>query len=123
LQRNHYCIVALAAAACASVPKEAPEIEGAPARLLESSIAGGAGGAATSAVYRCLFVRNDSGETAALFVDGRHVGWVGPRSAAGFYVGRSAGAKTRLTATCRAGHWSALVEGPAWEVTWRLKGV
>jgi len=106
--------------ACATAPT-APEIAGSPARVLESAIEQGAAGANPSAVYRCLFVRNDSRETAALFVDGRHIGWIGPRSSAAFYVGRSAGAKTQLTATCAAGRWSALVEGPAWEVTWRLR--
>jgi len=64
---------------------------------------------------------NHTDETAAVFVDGRHAGWVGPRSTAGFFVGRSAPARTRLTATAPSGTWEATADGPVWDFTWHLR--
>lgn len=97
----------------------APGLDGAPSRALRSEIRERAG-AREGALHRCLFVFNHSGKTIALFVGGRHVGWIGPRSSAAFFVGRSAGARTRLLATCPQGRWEATVEGPVWDLAWHL---
>ena len=70
---------------------------------------------------RCLYVANHTRETVALFVDGRHTGWVGPFSSAAFYVGRSAGATTDLRATCGRGVWATTVRGPVWDLVWQLR--
>jgi hypothetical protein len=107
-------------AAC--VAPWAPELQGAPARLLESELVGDRGGGGRPApLRRSLFVFNHSKETVSIFVDGRHTGWLGPRSSAAFYVGRGAGTKVELRATCSRGEWRAQVEGPVWEVSWHLR--
>ena len=106
-------------AAC--LAPRAPKLEGAPERLLESKLVEDGGAGRLAPVRRSLFVFNHSGETVGIFVDGRHTGWLGPRSSAAFYVGRGAGTKAELRATCSRGEWRAQVEGPVWEVSWHLR--
>ena len=114
-------LLLLAAVLAACRGPRAPAIAGAPDRLLESTLDAAGGDPADRTLRRCLFVANHTRETVAVFVDGRHVGWVGPRSSVGFYVGRSAGAKTHLRATCDLGAWEETVHGPVWDVTWSLR--
>ena len=117
--RSRIAVVALLAACTAP---RAPDLHGAPERLLESELVEDRGGPGRPApLRRSLFVFNHSGETVGIFVDGRHTGWLGPRSSAAFYVGRGAGTKAELRATCSRGEWRAQVEGSVWEVSWHLR--
>lgn len=111
--------VAVALAACRG--PRAPDVEGAAERELTSRLETGTDDVLRRTVRPCLFVSNHTRSTAAVFVDGRHVGWVGPWSTAGFYVGRSAGAKTHLKATTPDGFWQHTLEAPAWNLTWHLQ--
>lgn len=114
--------LAVGALLAACVAPRAPELTGAPERLLESRLVEDLGGPGRPApLRRSLFVFNHSRETAGIFVDGRHIGWLGPRSSAAFHVGRGAGTKAELRATCSRGEWRAQVEGPVWEVSWHLR--
>ena len=101
-------------AACAS----APAFPNAPEPSFESRME--PGGTLVS-LRRCLFVTNHSGHSAALFVGEQHVGWIGARSSAAFYVGSSAGVVSRLRAISGAGQWTAKINGPPWGRTWHLK--
>jgi hypothetical protein len=78
-------------------------------------------GGSLISVRRCLYVVNHTGQSAALFVGEQHVGWIGAKSTAAFYVGRSAGVTSRLKATCGSGQWNARVQGPPWGRTWHLR--
>jgi hypothetical protein len=98
----------------------APDLQGAPARLLESEIVRGTAFHRPLALRKCLFVFNHSGQTVAVFVDGRQAGWLGPRSSAAFFVGRSAGTKALLRATSARGEWRGTIQGPVWEWSWHL---
>lgn len=109
----------LAFTACKTIP-EVSDLQGAPERVLESEILEGSR-SAPFALRKCLFVFNHSAETVSVFVDGRHAGWLGPRSSAGFYVGRGAGSKAQLRATSERGQWRATVQGPLWDVSWHLR--
>lgn len=113
--------LAIGALLAACVAPRAPELQGAPARLLESELVEDGGEGRPAPLRRSLFVFNHSRETVGIFVDGRHTGWLGPRSSAAFYVGRGAGTKAELRATCSRGEWRAQVEGPVWEVSWHLR--
>lgn len=106
----------LAAAGCRG--GGAPVAAGAPGHELRSELRKGT--ATPGAVHRCLFVMNHTKQTAAVFVDGRHAGWIGPESTAGFFVGRSAPARARLTAVAGSATWEATAEGPVWDFTWHL---
>ena len=116
--RSGFAVVALLAACTAP---RAPDLHGAPERLLESELVEDGGGGRPVPLRRSLFVFIHSGETVGIFVDGRHTGWLGPRSSAAFYVGRGAGTKAELRATCSRGEWRAQVEGPVWELSWHLR--
>ena len=111
---------AVLAAACAA-SLDAPVMDGAPPRELESELEPATGDTRERALRQCLFVSNHTGFTVAVLVDGRHAGWVGPSSSAAFFVGRSAGAQAELRAICEAGEWRESVRGPAWEYTWHLR--
>jgi hypothetical protein len=116
--RSLLVVAAAALAACRS--PQAPDVEGAGERKLASRLTPGADDALKRTALPCLFVSNHTKETVSVFVDGRHVGFVGPRSSAGFYVGRSAGARTVLKALSKSGHWQESTPGPAWHLTWHL---
>ena len=116
--RSGIGIVALLAACTAP---RAPDLNGAPGQLLESTLVEDGGAGRPVPLRRSLFVFNHSEQTVGIFVDGRHTGWLGPRSSAAFHVGRGAGTKAELRATCSRGEWRAQVEGPVWEVSWHLR--
>ncbi|MHC4225638.1 MAG: hypothetical protein ACYSX0_03745 [Planctomycetota bacterium] len=101
-------------AACASTPA----MPNAPEPSFQSKLE--PGGTLIS-VRRCLYVVNHTGQSAALFVGAEHVGWIGAKSSAAFYVGSSAGVTSRLKAICGSGQWSATVKGPPWGRTWHLR--
>jgi hypothetical protein len=113
-------VAALAALAACRGPR-APDVAGAGERTLESRLEATADDVLRRTALPCLFVANHTKETVSVFVDGRHVGWVGPLSSAGFYVGRSAGARTTLKALSPKGSWQATLHGPAWNLTWHLQ--
>jgi hypothetical protein len=119
-RRRRIAIVVGALLAACAVPR-APDLLGAPEPLLESELVEDGGAGRPAPLRRSLFVFNHSKETVGIFVDGRHIGWLGPRSSAAFHVGRGAGTKAELRATCSRGEWRAQVEGPVWEVSWHLR--
>ncbi len=108
-------------AACAARNVHTPDVDAPPHKALESELVRDGKPSKERTLSRCLFVYNHTKQTAAVFVDGRHAGYVGPRSSVGLYVGQSAGVTTHLRATCGAGSWSDQVEGPIWDYAWHLR--
>lgn len=66
-------------------------------------------------------MENATGESVLLYVDAKKAGLLGPRSAAGFDVGESAGPRTALRAVAPSREWTTVVEGPPWEFVWRIR--